>query len=138
VGAHGGLVGPPADAERHDGHRCQVGVLVEHAGEGVVEHLAVVDPGADHDLTVHLDAVVEQGAQPPEARRASPVAQHAGAHLAVGGVDADVERAQALGHDPLEVRLGEAGQRGEVPVQEAQPVVVVLQVQAGPHAGGSW
>ena len=32
--------------------------------------------------------------------------------------------------------LGEAGERGEVAVQEAQPVVVVLQVQAAAHALG--
>ena len=56
------------------------------------------------------------------------------AHLGVGGVDADVQRRQALGDHPLEVGLGEAGQRREVPVQEAQPVVVVLQVQAAAQA----
>ena len=56
-----------------------------------------------------------------------------GTHLGVGGVDADVERAQPLGDDPLEVGLGEAGQGGEVPVEEAEPVVVVLEVEALPQ-----
>jgi hypothetical protein len=51
-------------------------------------------------------------------------------------VDADVQRAEALVDHPLEVRLGEAGQRGEVPVEEREPVVVVLDVEALPHAGG--
>ena len=51
-------------------------------------------------------------------------------------MDADVQRRQALGDHPLEVGLGEAGERGEVPVQEAQPVVVVLQVQAAAQALG--
>ena len=51
-------------------------------------------------------------------------------------MDADVQRRQALGHDPLEVGLGEPGERREVPVQEAQPVVVVLQVEAAAHALG--
>ena len=37
--------------------------------------------------------------------------------------------------DPLEVGLGESGQRGEVPVEERQPVVVVLQIEALPQAG---
>jgi hypothetical protein len=41
-----------------------------------------------------------------------------------------------FGHHPFEVGLGEAGEGGEVPVQEAQPVVVVLQVQAAAHALG--
>ena len=57
-----------------------------------------------------------------------------GPHVGVGGVDAHVERRQPLGDHPLEVGLGEAGQRGEVPVEERQPVVVVLQVQAAAQA----
>ena len=72
--------------------------------------------------------------EPAQARRAAPVAQEPGAHLGVGRVDADVERAEPLGDDALEVGFGEAGQRGEVAVQERQPVVVVLQVEAAPHA----
>ena len=56
--------------------------------------------------------------------------------VGIGRVDADVQRRQALGDDPLEVGLGEAGERREVPVQEAQPVVVVLQVQAAAQALG--
>ena len=67
---------------------------------------------------------------------AARVAQHAGPQRRVGRVDADVQRRQALGDDALEVGLGEAGQRREVPVQEAQPVVVVLQVQAAAQALG--
>ena len=59
-----------------------------------------------------------------------------GPHLGVGGVDGDEQRAQALGQHPLEVHLGEAGQRGEVPVEERQPVVVVLHGQAAAHALG--
>ena len=44
-----------------------------------------------------------------------------------------MQRRQALGHHALEVGLGEAGERREVPVEERQPVVVVLQVEAGSH-----
>ena len=58
------------------------------------------------------------------------------ADVGVGGVDAHVQRRQPLGDHPLEVGLGEAGERGEVPVQERQAVVVVLQVQAAAHALG--
>jgi len=35
----------------------------------------------------------------------------------------------------LEIRLGEAGQRREIAVQEAEPVVVVLEVEAAAQAG---
>jgi len=50
-------------------------------------------------------------------------------------VDAHIQRRQPLGHHPLQVGLGEAGQGGEVSVKEREPVVVVLQVQAGPQTG---
>jgi hypothetical protein len=45
-------------------------------------------------------------------------------------VDAHVERGQLLGHHALEVGLGEAGEGREVPVEERQPIVVVLEVEA--------
>ena len=38
--------------------------LVEDAGEGALEDRPVVHAGADHDLTVDLDTVVEEGTQP--------------------------------------------------------------------------
>jgi hypothetical protein len=42
--------------------RGQFRVLVQDAGQGVLEGQAVVDAGADHHLAVHLDAAVEQDA----------------------------------------------------------------------------
>ncbi|CAB4365633.1 unannotated protein [freshwater metagenome] len=51
-------------------------------------------------------------------------------------MNADVQRRQALGDDTFEVGLGEAGERGEVAVQERQAVVVVLEVQAAAQARG--
>ena len=52
----------------------------------------------------------------------------------IGGVDTDIERRQPFGNHPLQIRFGETGQGGEVAVQERQPVVVVLEIQALPHA----
>ena len=79
---------------------------------------------------------VEQDREPAEAGRPPPVAQQVGPELGVGGVDGDEQRAEPLGEHPLEVHLGEAGEGGEVAVEERQPVVVVLQVQAPAHALG--
>ena len=56
----------------------------------------VVDAGAHDELAAHLDAVVEQGPQPAQARCAPRVAQHPRPQLGIGGVDADVERRQPL------------------------------------------
>ena len=74
--------------------------------------------------------------QPAQAGGALGVAQHARPQLGVGGVDGDEERAEALGEDALRIELGEAGEGREVPVEEREPVVVVLQVQAAAHALG--
>ena len=41
---------------------------------------------------------------------------------------------KTFGDDSLEVGLGEPCQRREVAVEEAEPVVVVLEVQAAAHA----
>ncbi len=83
-----------------------------------------------------LDAGVEQQLQPAQARRAAPVAQQARAHVGVGGVNAHVQRTEPLADHALEVGLREPGERGEVPVEERQPVVVVLQVEALAHPLG--
>ena len=62
--------------------------------------------------------------------------QQTGTQLGIGGVDAHVERAELLGEHPLEVGLGEPRERGEVPVEEGEAVVVVLQVEAAAHPLG--
>ena len=120
--------------EGHDADRRQLREPVEDAEQGVVEHGAVVDAGTHDDLAVDLDAGIEQRAEPPQARGAAAVAEEARPQVGVGRVDAHVQRAEPLGHHPLEVGLGEARERREVPVEERQPVVVVLHVQAPAHA----
>ena len=122
-----------AHAEWHHADRRECRETVEDAEECVVEHGAVVDPGAADDLTVHLDARVEDRTEPPQARRATTITQQAGPHVGVGGVNAHVQRREALGDDPFEVGFGEAGQGREVAVEERQPIVVVLQRQARAH-----
>ncbi len=124
----------PTEPERDHRDGGELGVLVEHTGHRPLEHVAVVDPGAQHDLAVHLDAVIQQRPEPAQAHPATRVLQHPRPNLGVGGVDADVQRRQALGDDALQVGLGEARQGGEVPVEEAQAVVVVLEVQAAAQA----
>jgi hypothetical protein len=127
-----------AESERDRPHARQPGVAVEDAGQGVLQRGAVVDARADHDLAVDLDAPVEQDLEPAQAGRPLRVAQHVGPEVGVGGVDGHEQRAEALGQDPLEVQLGEPGEGGEVAVEEGQPVVVVLQVEARRMPLGSW
>ena len=133
--AHRRLGIESTDAERNHGHMVEFRKAIEDPGEGFVEDDTVVDPGTHHDLAVHHDSGVEQSAQPPQAHTAPAIAQHVGSSIGIGRVDAHVERRQTFGHDALEVGLGEPRESREVPVQEAQPIVVVLEVQALAHSG---
>ena len=136
VGTHTFLRVEPGHPERYHAHAGQLGETVQDTQKRVVQHLAVVDTRADHDLAVHLHPMVQQRTQPAQARGTPPVPQHGSTHLRVGGVDADIQRAQSFGHHTFEVGFGEAGEGGEVPVQERQPVVVVLLIEAAPQAFG--
>ena len=136
VRAHLVLVGVAADSERHCAHARQPWVPVQDPGQRVLEGGTVVDSRAHDDLSVHLDPPVQQHLEPAQAGRSLGVAQHLRPQLGIRGVDGDEERAEPLGQDPLGVELGEAGQGGEVPVEERQAVVVVLEVEAPPHPLG--
>ena len=56
------------------------------------------------------------------------------AYLGVRGVDRNVERGESLRLDPVELRLLQIGQRDVVAVQEGEPEVVVLDVEALAHS----
>ena len=123
------------DAERDDGDARKFRETLEHTGQGVVEDIGVVDPGT------------RRSGRAPRCRgRARPAASATKRHhdgssrcrrgYRVSGMDGDVDRRQPLRDDPFEVEFGEAGEGGEVPVEERESVVVVLQVQQAPHALG--
>ncbi len=61
---------------------------------------------------------------------------HALAQLGVGGVDRDVERAEALLREALPIMLFEVGEGNEVAEEEAVAVVVVFDVERVAHAEG--
>jgi len=56
--------------------------------------------------------------------------------LGVGGVDGDVDGADVQVDDALGLPLRQVGQGDVVAQQEAEPRIVVLEVQRGAHAGG--
>ena len=62
MGSHRGLLRVLADAERHDRDRGKVAEALENPSEGVVQDLGVVHSRAAHNLSVHVNAVVEKGA----------------------------------------------------------------------------
>ena len=56
--------------------------------------------------------------------------------LWVRGVDGDVDGADAQVDDPLGLPLRQVGQGDVVPLEKAQPGVVVLEIQGLSHTGG--
>ena len=136
VRAHLGLLGVAAESERHRPHAGQRRIAVQDPGQGVLERGAVVDARADDDLAVHLDPPVEEDLEPAQAGGSLRIAQHVRPQLGVGRMDGHEQRPEAFGQDALGIELGEPGEGREVAVEERQPVVVVLEVQAAPHALG--
>ena len=136
VGTHLGFVGVAAEPERNRAHARESRVAVQYAGQCVLEGGTVVDPRADDDLAVHLYAPIEEDFQPAQAGGALRIAEHVGPQLGVGRVDGHEQRSEPLGEDALGVEFGETGEGGEVPVEERQPIVIVLEIEASPHAFG--
>ena len=140
------LVGPEA-AERgealavarepdgHDGGRRHRGVERGQLPDGARQVRAVVPVGAQHDLGVHPDAGLGEPLHPrQDLRGAARLAEQPAAERRVRRVDGHVERRQALLDDARQVRLVEIGQRDVVAVEEREPEVVVLHVEASPHS----
>src|SRR5262249_40986323 len=96
-------------------------------------YVAVVQTGAEDDLSVHLDVVRQEPLQVLVDQRPLRRPEQPRANLRVPGVDADVQRAEVEADDPLELRLGQVRQRDEVAVQEGEAVVVVLDVETAAH-----
>src|SRR5439155_770002 len=101
---------------------------------GALEGRAVVPARAEHDLGVHADPRLREALEPREDLGGDARApEQRVTQRRVGRVDGDVERREPLLDDALERRLVEIGERDVVAVEERQPEVVVLDVEAPPH-----
>ncbi|MNS72615.1 hypothetical protein D3C72_1060330 [compost metagenome] len=100
--------------------------------ERALELGAVVHARAEDHLDVEVDAVVREPLEVAEDAPGLGMLDHLDAQLGVGGVHADVQRAQPVLEDALPVRGPHVRQGDEVALQEAQPVVVVHDVERSP------
>jgi len=100
-----------------------------------LEMRAVVPSRAQHDLRVHRDPGLGEALHHRQQLAPDPrLAEEGVAQIGIGRVHRDVERREPLGLDPRQLRLVEIGQGDVVAVQERQPEVVVLHVEALAHA----
>ena len=109
-----------------------------------VEHPASVSSRTAPSFTPGQTTIWPWTSIPPSSRRASQRRLVAPRRLrsiaartsgSVAWIDTN-SGLEPLGQHPLEVHLGEPGERGEVPVEEREPVVVVLHGEAAAHALG--
>ena len=119
------------DAHRHDG---AAGKLpVRQIAEGAAQLVTVVPAGADHDLTVHHDARLTERLDVVQRPPGILIAQHGAVELGIGGVDGDVDGADVQVDDALRLALRQVRQGNVVAQQEAEPRIVVLEVERLAH-----
>ena len=121
------------DAYRHQ--RAAGKLPVRQVTQRAAQSVAVVPAGAHHDLAVHDDARLAEAPDVFQRPLRSLVAQQRTVELRLRGVDGHVDGADVQVDDPLCLPLREVGQGGVVAQQEAEPLVVVLDVQGRPHIG---
>ena len=98
--------------------------------QGLLQLLAVVHAGAQHDLRVNLDAGGHDGLEHVHASL-GVAAHHAAADIWAHGMDRHVHGAHVALDDVLHVLVGEVRERDKVALQKAQAVVVVADVERG-------
>jgi hypothetical protein len=95
----------------------------------LMEHLTVVDLRQRNDLSMHRHADPTETPDLFQDIRHIGLAQQHRPQRAVGSVDGNVLRAEALLLDPLPVRLRQVGKGHEIAVQKTETIVIVLQVE---------
>ena len=78
--------------DRHNRNRLRRRIHRVKIGEGLFQHLSVVDAGTADDLPVELNARIFEGSQLLHDAVGMRVAHHGLSHLSVGSMDADVKR----------------------------------------------
>lgn len=124
------------EPHRHDRRREHRVAERPEVGEGLFEHLAVVEPGHDHHLRVELDPALRQARELLHDVRHARIVQQHFPSVPRRRVHRHVERRQAVLEDPRDVAFLHVGERGEIPVGEGEAVVIIAHVQRAAQAGG--
>ena len=136
LGADGAQLGKTlpvlGDAHRHQ--RAAGELPLRQVAEGAAQLVAVVPAGADDDLPVHDDTRLAERLNIVQRPLGILVAQHGAVELGVGGVDGDVDGADVQIGDALGLPLRQVRQGDVVAQQEAEPRIVVLEVQGRAHS----
>ena len=122
------------EPDRHDGGGRHVRIERRQLAHGPLEVGAVVEAGTEHHLRVHADPRLREALEArQDLGRHARAAEQLPAQRGIGRVHRHVERRQPLLDDTRELRFLQIGERDVVAVQERQPEVVVLDVEALAH-----
>ena len=97
--------------------------------QGILQHRAVVNAGAQHDLAVELDAVLFKLPQPGQQLCRVGVLHHFDAHGRISGVNGDEQRAGPAAQDAVKLLIVHIGQRDKVAHHQRHAPVVILDIQ---------
>ncbi len=122
------------EPHRNDRRRRHTRMQSRQVAHGVLQVRAVVPVGDEDDLGVHGDACL--GEPLHDGQELAPdvgTAEQTVAELGIGGMHRDIEWREPLLLDPCEVVLLEVGEGNVIAVEEGEPEIVVLDVEAPPH-----
>ena len=120
----------------HSGNALHHGGQLQQVAQGAAKLFAIVDAPAEHQLTVDGDAALHQTGQVLEHLAAPLVGQHPDTELGVGGVHRDVDGRDVHLDDAVDLVILHIGHGDVVAEQKAQPLVIILEIQALAHTGG--
>ena len=121
------------------GHGCNAlhhGGQLQQVGKGAAQLVAVVHAAAKHQLTVDGNAALHQTGQVLEHLAAALIGQHPHPQLGVGGVHRDIDRRDVHLDDAVDLVILHIGHSDVVTEQKAQPLVIILEIQALAHTRG--
>ena len=114
----------------HSGNALHHRGQLQQVAQGAAKLFAIIDAPAEHQLTVDGDAALHQTGQILEHFTAPLVGQHPDTELGVGGVHRDVDRRDVHLDDAVDLVILHIGHGDVVAEQKAQPLVIILEIQA--------
>ena len=112
------------------------GGQLQQVGKGAAQLVAVVDAAAEHQLAVDSNAALHQTGQVLEHLAAALIGQHSHPQLGVGGVHRDIDGRDVHLDDAVDLVILHIGHGDVVAEQKAQPLVIILEIQALAHTRG--
>ena len=101
-----------------------------------LQFFPVVDPRAENQLTIQMNAALCQPLQNREALAGKAVPHHLAAQFRIGGMHRYIDRTDMHVENPLHFPLAQIGQGDIISKKEGQAGIVVFKIQAFAHPFG--